>query len=105
MLKTIAQLLNKRIRETDFLARFGGEEFVMFLPGTKEEEAMVLLNSLRKKVEECGFHYQGDAVNITVSCGVSSFKENDTLEQAFERADNALYAAKDNGRNQCIIAS
>jgi len=105
VLKTIAQLLNDRIRETDFLARFGGEEFVMFLPGTKEEETLRLVNDLRKKVEDCGFHYQGNAVNITVSCGISSFIEGDTLEKVFERADNALYKAKENGRNQCVIAS
>jgi len=105
VLKTIAQLLNDRIRGTDFLARFGGEEFVMFLPGTKEEETLRLVNDLRKKVEACGFHYQGNAVNITVSCGISSFSEGDTLEKVFERADNALYEAKENGRNQCVIAS
>ena len=105
VLKTIAQLLNDRIRETDFLARFGGEEFVMFLPGTKEDEALKLVNDLRKKVEACGFHYQGNAVNITVSCGISSFRDGDSLENVFERADNALYKAKENGRNQCVIAS
>jgi diguanylate cyclase len=105
VLKTIAQLLAQRIRNTDFLARFGGEEFVMLLPGTKEEETLRLVNELRKQVEECGFHYHGKAVKITVSCGVSSFRENDTLEQVFERADKALYRAKKNGRNQCVIAS
>ncbi len=105
VLKTIAQLLNSRIRETDFLARFGGEEFVMLLPGTIEEETLRLVNGLRKKIEVCGFHYHGDAVSITVSCGVSSFREGDTLERVFERADQALYKAKENGRNQCVIAS
>ena len=105
VLKTIAQLLNDRIRETDFLARFGGEEFVMFLPGTKEDETLKLVNDLRKKVEACGFHYQGNAVNITVSCGISSFRDGDSLENVFERADNALYKAKENGRNQCVIAT
>lgn len=105
VLKTIAQLLVQRIRNTDFLARFGGEEFVMLLPGTKEEETLRLVNELRKQVEECGFHYHGAAVKITVSCGVSSFHTDDTLAQVFERADKALYRAKKNGRNQCVIAS
>ena len=105
VLKTIAQLLNERIRETDFLARYGGEEFVMLLPGTKEEETLRLVNGLREKVEHCGFHYHGDPVHITVSCGVSSFRENDALEQVFDRADQALYRAKSNGRNQCVVAS
>ena len=106
VLKTVAQLLNKRIRQTDFLARFGGEEFVMLLPGTKEEETLRLVNELREQVAQCGFHFQGEAVPITLSCGVSSFKkEDDTLSAVFERADQALYRAKENGRNQCVVDS
>ena len=105
VLKTVAQLLVKSIRTTDYLARYGGEEFVMLLPGTRQEETLRLVNKLRQQIENCGFHYHGDAVKITVSCGVSSFNENDTLGQVFERADKALYRAKENGRNQCVVAS
>ncbi len=77
----------------------------MLLPGTRQEETLRLVNKLRLQIENCGFHYHGDAVKITVSCGVSSFNENDTLGQVFERADKALYRAKENGRNQCVVAS
>ena len=75
VLKTIAQLLVQSIRETDFFARYGGEEFVMLLPGTKQEETLRLVNKLREQVESCGFHYHGESVKITMSCGVSSFSE------------------------------
>ncbi|HED32768.1 MAG TPA: GGDEF domain-containing protein [Gammaproteobacteria bacterium] len=105
VLKTVAQLLNKRIRSTDFLARYGGEEFVMLLPGTRQEETLRLVNELRQQVESCGFHYHGDSVKITVSCGISCFNDNDSLAQVFDRADQALYRAKDNGRNQCVAAA
>lgn len=105
VLKTVAQLLIKSIRETDFLARYGGEEFVMLLPGTKQEETLRLVNKLRQQIESCGFHYHGESVKITISCGVSSFNESDSLSQVFERADKALYKAKENGRNQCVVAS
>ncbi|MCW9014889.1 MAG: diguanylate cyclase [Gammaproteobacteria bacterium] len=105
VLKTIARVLHDRIRATDFFARYGGEEFVMLLPGTREEETLRLVNDLRAKVESCGFHYHGEAVKITVSCGVSCFRKGDSLEKVFERADKALYKAKQNGRNQCVIAS
>jgi len=105
VLKTVAQLLVTSIRETDFLARYGGEEFVMLLPGTKQEETLRLVNKLREQIEHCGFHYHGESVKITISCGVSSFNNGDTLNQVFERADNALYKAKENGRNQCVIAA
>lgn len=105
VLKTIAHLLNERIRETDFLARYGGEEFIMLLPGTREEETLRLVNELREKVAACGFHYHGDPVHITISCGVSCFRDNDTLEKVFERADQAPYKAKRAGRNHCVVAS
>ncbi|VAW69000.1 diguanylate cyclase (GGDEF domain) [hydrothermal vent metagenome] len=105
VLKTVAQLLNKRIRKTDFLARYGGEEFVMLLPGTRQEETLKLVNELRAQVENCGFHYHGEAVNITISCGISCFNSGDTLAGVFERADQALYKAKANGRNQCVAAA
>ena len=104
VLKAIAQILNKRIRETDFLARYGGEEFVMLLPGTVEEETLRLANELRKAVEECAFHYNNEAVNITISCGISGFRTGDTLGVVFERADKALYQAKESGRNRCVVA-
>lgn len=105
VLKTVAQLLNKRIRKTDFLARYGGEEFVMLLPGTEQNESLVLLDQLRHDIQECGFHYHGNAVTITVSCGISQFQSGDNLHQVFDRADKALYQAKDSGRNQCIIGA
>ena len=106
VLKTVAQVLHDRIRETDFLARYGGEEFVMLLPGTKEEETLRLVNDLRQKVADCNFTYQGEDVKISISCGVSCFRKEDTgWAQVFERADKALYQAKESGRNRCVISS
>lgn len=103
VLKTIAQLLISSIRTTDFLARYGGEEFIMLLPGTEENETMQLVDKLRQKISSCGFKYHGNSVKISISCGVSSFNKGDTLDQVFERADKALYQAKENGRNQCVM--
>ncbi|MDH5391899.1 MAG: GGDEF domain-containing protein [Gammaproteobacteria bacterium] len=105
VLKAIAQILNKRIRETDFLARYGGEEFVMLLPGTVEEETLRLANELRLAVAECAFHYNDEAVDITISCGISGFRTGDELAGVFERADKALYQAKASGRNRCVVAA
>lgn len=104
VLKAIAQILNKRIRETDFLARYGGEEFVMLLPGTIEEETLRLANELRQSVADCAFHYNKKSVDITISCGISGFRDGDSLAKVFERADKALYQAKESGRNRCVIA-
>lgn len=105
VLMAVAQLLEERMRETDFIARYGGEEFVMFLPGTTDQNALVLTEALREKIAACKFNHQGQITRITMSCGITHYIENDDQESMFERADKALYAAKDNGRNQCMTAS
>ena len=101
VLHTIAQLLLKNIRETDFLARYGGEEFVIVMPDTHTAAALGVAEKLRMAVETCGFHYRGESVPITISCGVSEFGENSTPATVFEQADKALYRAKEEGRNRC----
>ena len=103
VLKIIADLLQKNLRETDFIARFGGEEFVGLMPETTLGGGYKIAEKIRTAVEKLDFHYRGDNVKITISCGISLFIENDTPETAFSRADKALYQAKDKGRNRCVI--
>ena len=105
VLETIAQLLNKRIRESDFFARYGGEEFVMLLPNTEGQEALKLANDLRESIQNCSFHYRGEDVRVTVSCGLSGFRQGDSADQVFERADKSLYEAKEAGRNRCVLSA
>lgn len=105
VLMAVAQLLEERMRETDFIARYGGEEFVIFLPGTTDQNSLVLTEALCEKIAACKFNHQGQIIRITMSCGITHYIENDDQESMFERADKALYAAKDNGRNQCMTAS
>ena len=102
-LKTIATLLAEQVRETDYLARYGGEEFVLIMPGANSKAAKVVAEKLRKTVEDSGFHFKGKPVSITISAGISEFKKNDTTGSVFERADKALYAAKEGGRNKVVI--
>jgi diguanylate cyclase len=101
VLTVIAKLLHKQIRETDFVARFGGEEFVLLLPETSVDNATVATEHLRKAVEATEFHFRGKRVPITISCGMSEFATGDTPERVFERADKALYESKNSGRNRC----
>ncbi len=102
-LRIIARELSLAIRKTDFIGRYGGEEIVVLLPETDAKAALQAAEKLRKRVEECGFHFREKRVTITVSCGVSEYREGDTPESAFERADQALYEAKKNGRNRCEV--
>lgn len=102
-LRIIAQSLQARLRETDFIARFGGEEFVCLLCGTEGEEALSVAEEMRHSVESNGFHSQGKPVRVTISCGLTSFNDKDSLEKVFSRADKALYKAKRSGKNRCEL--
>jgi diguanylate cyclase len=92
------------VRENDFVARIGGEEFVMLLGGTKNAQAMLIANQVRSAVEGLHFHFRGAPVRVTVSCGLTELQRNDAAGAAFDRADAALYRAKQNGKNLCVAA-
>ena len=102
-LKVIAMAMQKLLRETDFLARFGGEEFVLLMPNIDGDNIEKPLNNLRNKIKKIPFKFKHSAVSITISLGASFFKEGDGHQDAFERADNALYEAKNNGKDQVCI--
>ncbi len=99
VLKTVASVLSSSLRDSDVIGRYGGEEFVIFLPGTGLREAERIAERLRQAVEK----YPMAKENITISLGVTECTPNDTLESAIERADKALYMAKENGRNRVEV--
>ena len=103
-LKLIADALTQTMRETDFLARYGGEEFVALLTDTPASNIEAVAEKLRSAIQACKFHYAGKDVPITISCGYSAFRADDSVETVFNRADAALYRAKERGRNQCCNA-
>ncbi|MCW8905389.1 GGDEF domain-containing protein, partial [Sedimenticola sp.] len=101
-LRIIGQSLLLGLRETDFVARFGGEEFVMLLTGTNSDDAMKVAEAVRLEVKESGIHSVGNRVVVTISCGMSQFAQGDTPMDVFARADRALYEAKRAGKD-CIV--
>ena len=100
VLKIIATVLRKRLRGSDFIARFGGEEFVLLVPDTSLAAGVNLLETLRAAIEACPFHFKGEPVTITVSIGVTAFKPGERSDLVLKRADQALYRAKNAGRNR-----
>lgn len=102
VLHTVAECLSRRIRSTDFIARYGGEEFVMILPGTSLGDAIRLVDEMRIAISQIGFHFRQKPVSITVSSGVTALLGGDSAGTAFDRADKALYQAKESGRNRCV---
>lgn len=104
VLKIIANVLSKRLRPTDFIARFGGEEFVLLMPDSALADALAVGELLREAIAACPFHFKGEPVTITVSMGVAQFQAGERSDLALKRADEALYRAKAAGRNQVQAA-
>lgn len=100
VLKIVADQLRKRLRSGDFIARFGGEEFVLLLPQTSPAAAAQIAEALRATVEACPFHFKGERVVITTSIGLGAFRSGERGDQVLKRADAALYRAKESGRNR-----
>jgi len=98
VLVALAQSLKKNIRETDLFARWGGEEFVILLKNTDVERSLRVLEKFRVIIENIQHDKAG---RITASFGVTEYQKGDTLDMMLQRADEALYQAKDAGRN-CI---
>lgn len=104
VLKTIAGLLQKNIREVDILARIGGEEFAIILPQTGVEEASNLAERIRQCIEAAAIQHDTLQINITASFGIAAcMVEGDDLDRLLTKADDALYIAKKKGRNQVKI--
>jgi diguanylate cyclase len=102
VLREVAFALSRGRRAVDFFARFGGEEFVSLLVGTELEDALRTAQQMRTVVEGLRFHFHGSPVRVTVSCGLTTLREGDSTDSVFDRADAALYKAKNSGRNTCI---
>ena len=100
VLSTVATKLTEMVRESDTLSRYGGEEFVLLLPETALDAAYLLLEKVRNHIERCPFRHKDTPVQVSISCGIAEFHDGDSLDTVFERADKAMYLAKQSGRNR-----
>lgn len=102
ILKELTDLVRPRIRKDEVFGRYGGEEFIVLLPETNKENALVFAESIRGMVESHAFHFSGIWIPLTISVGVAQFasERHATPEDFIEEADQALYRAKEGGRNR-----
>ena len=106
VLKEMCLRVNKAVRPYDALGRYGGEEFVLVFPETKLKQAVAQAERVREAVGGQPFQLTDDAQEtITISIGVAEFQTDEKLEGALDRADRALYRAKDEGRNRVVSAA
>jgi len=104
VLKQFAAILKGEAREIDSVGRYGGEEFLLLLPGTVLDSAVTFAERLRQRIEEHTFTYEGGTLKRTMSCGVASWPHPrvSDAEGMLRSADDALYVAKELGRNRVI---
>lgn len=105
VLRAFAARLRQEIRSEDRVGRYGGEEFVVLMPGTRAERAVQAAERIRRAVEERRFGIDGGAraIPLTISAGIAELEPNDTVQSLLRRADEALYAAKAAGRNRVVL--
>ncbi len=103
-LMIVAKMMMSQIRKSDSLFRIGGEEFVLLLPNTTVDKADSMVNKLRETIAKSAIHCKQQRVVLTLSAGLTEPLKNDVIKSLYERADSALYKAKNSGRNCQFIA-
>ncbi len=104
VLQKASEALLSGVRDVDFVARWGGEEFLVVLPDTDTEGARLVAERLRQKVAEATCEHQGKTFHVTTTVGVATLLPGETAEQSIARADTALYDGKRGGRNRVVLA-
>jgi diguanylate cyclase (GGDEF)-like protein len=102
ILKDLAATIKKCARQSDLCFRYGGEEFMVILDDTDTVQAINIAERIRLSVEQNSYSYKGKIIPVTISLGSATFMNNETLETFKERADQALYKAKGQGRNLVV---
>lgn len=103
VLRAVADAIKTITRETDMIFRYGGEEFVVVLSKTNADGAAIIAERIREHIDSLQTCIETNAVHATVSAGVSSLRGKEHIKELFERADQALYQAKRQGRNRIVI--
>ena len=107
ILRKIGEIFRETSRETDVLARYGGDEFVILLPQTNAENTVNMARRMKARIESYQFAIQGQQFNTSISMGISTVPQEyiETPQALFESADRALYQAKRAGKNRIVVAS
>ncbi|MGV8833800.1 MAG: diguanylate cyclase [Devosia sp.] len=103
VLRTLAQALQGALRQTDIIARYGGEEFAVLLLGTDAARARIVMDKVRTSFEKLRFDGPNGSFTVTLSVGVSCEEIGSNVEKLIGRADEALYIAKNTGRNRVVV--
>ena len=101
-LKSVARTLIDGVRQSDFVGRWGGEEFVVALLGAGEKDGALVAENLRRDTEQRKITFKRKKISLSASFGITEFRPKDDLGKLIERADKAMYAAKKGGKNRVV---
>ena len=104
ILKEVAARLVTNMRAIDVVSRYGGEEFMIAMPNTNADKALIAADRVRSLIAGTPIFVDGEALQITTSVGVAEVEQGESLRDVFKRADDALYKAKESGRNKALPA-
>lgn len=102
ILSSVGIILRKYIRQADFVGRYGGEEFLVILPGIDLDGGIHFAEKIRSIIEHYKFMYKNERIAVTVSCGIAQREKTSSADNCLENADKMLYEAKEAGRNQVM---
>ena len=102
VLYEFSRVVSSRVREQDYFGRFGGEEFLLILTEIPVAEALTVLNRICEAIQRQNFTLEGNLISLTVSIGFTTARPNEKVDDLIERADTALYQAKQAGRNRVV---
>jgi diguanylate cyclase (GGDEF)-like protein len=103
VIKSLALFLKQRLRKTDHIGRYGGEEFAVVLPDTNAEAAFKVLDDIRRRFAEIRYPAQPHDLSCTFSCGIAELGPDMEIKLLSSQADQALYVAKNGGRNRAAV--
>jgi diguanylate cyclase (GGDEF)-like protein len=104
VIKALALVLRQRLRRPDVVGRYGGEEFAVIMPDTEATAAGTVLNEIREGFSRIKHQVEGSKIQLTFSCGIAGVEPGDSVETLTIKADEALYKAKQAGRNRVVLA-
>jgi len=104
IIREIGERLSKTLRKYDYAGRYGGEEFFVLFPNTHSETAGIIAERFRREMEESSFTCGGESLYVSISAGIAQYDPAETPDKWINRADSAMYRAKQRGRNQVVLS-
>lgn len=103
VIQVFSVIIRRELRDYDIAARYGGEEFLIFMPNTAKQSAYIVAERIRKSIEQYPIETENGTIRVTASLGVNEWQLSESFEKNIDHADQALYRAKQGGRNQTVL--